>query len=105
MNDTLLLIIVPVVALGGLAGMAYWLQRRARKNGAIANLVLPTVKPLCPVGRSLLWVTRILVAIMIISVIAYFVFGSLWIIWIAFGSVALRLIVGWVGRFVRLTGK
>lgn len=105
MSDTLLLIIVPVVALGGLAGVAYWLERRSKKKGPIANLELPNEPPMGPVGKTLLWASRILIVLMVISVIACFAFKMFWLIWISGGCIVLGLVAGRVGRVARLTGK
>ncbi len=105
MNDTLLLIIVPLAALGGLAGIAYWLQRRSKKKGAIANFELPTRPPLGPTGRLLRKGWRGLIALMFISVVAYFIFGQLWMIWVTFGCIGLGLVATWFYRIVQWTGK
>ncbi len=105
MNDTLPLIIVPVIALGTLAGAAYLLQRRSRKKGPIANFELPKPLPPGPTGRILIWGLRALIALMFISIIAYFIFGKLWIVWITFGCIVLGLAAAWFFRIVRLVGK
>lgn len=101
MDDLAYITAVLVVTIGGLAGVAYLLDRRRKTSGAIG----PKLPELGPTGRVLLWVIRVLVAIMVLSVIGIFVFGSPLLIWIAAGCLGLYLIVGRVFQVVRLAGK
>jgi hypothetical protein len=101
MSNVLLLIFVPMLALGGLASVAYLLDRRAKKSHLI-SLKLPEPGPL---SRVLLWIARILVAFMILSIVGAFAFRLLALALIAAGCLALYIIDGLIYRSVRLTGK
>lgn len=101
MNDVALIVTVLVVAIGGLAGVAYLLERRSRASGAVG----PELPQLGPLGRILLWVIRALVAVMVLSIVAAFVFQAIYLGWVAAGALLVCLIVGRVFRIVRAVGK
>ena len=101
MNDITYIITVLVVAIGGLAGFAHLLDRRRKTSGAIGT----ELSEPGPTGRILLWVIRILVVVMVLSVIGTFAFGVPFLIWIAAGCLVLYLVIGRVYQIVRLAGK
>ena len=100
MSDRILLIIVPAVALGGLVGIAYLLDQRTKKNQPVG----PKLPEPGPLGRSLLWITRALVVIMLLSIIGAFVFKSLALAGVTAGCLALYIINGLIFRAIRLSG-
>ena len=103
MNDVVLIVTVLVVAIGGLAGVAYLLDKRRKTRGAIGpQLELP---PLGPVGRGLLWVIRGLVVMMVLAIVVGIAFRVTALIWLAAGCLLVYLLVGWILRVVRLSGK
>ena len=61
MSDTLFIILVLFVAIGGLVGVAYFLDKRGKKSKPIR----PPLPEPGPTGRVLLWIARILVVIMV----------------------------------------
>ena len=97
MDDVTLILVVLAAAVGGLAGVAYWLDRR-RKPPPVKN-------PAGPLGRALLWAIRILVGLMVISVIAFFASSSLVFLYVAAGCLVIYLIVGRIYQAIRLAGK
>ena len=101
MTDTLFIILVIISAVGTLLGVAYILDRRGKKSNPAAN----TLPHLGPVGQMLLWVARILIAVMIISIIGSFVFDSLALVWLSASCLALYILDGILYRIIRATGK
>lgn len=101
MDDITYIIAVLAIFIGGLAGVAHLLDKRHQKLGALG----PKVPELGSMGRILLWVIRILVAVMVLAVIGTFGFGMPFLIWIAAGCLVLYLIVGRVFQVIRLAGK
>ena len=101
MSGTLFIMLVLVIGLGGLVGVAYWLDERAKSSKPLGP-VLPTPGP---IGRILLWIARILVVFMVLSIIGAFVFRSLSLAWITGGCLTLYIIDGMIYRVVRGTGK
>lgn len=105
MNDAALTILILIVAIGGLAGVAYLLDRR-RKSGQKNLLGLPDLeRPLGPVGRGLLWTIRVLVFLMVLSFIGFFVFSSVTFLYVAAVCLVIYFLVGRAFRIVRLSGK
>jgi hypothetical protein len=105
MNDTALTIGILVVAIGGLAAIAYLIDRR-RKSGQENLLGLPDLgRPLGPVGRGLLWAIRGLVVAMVLSFTGFFVFSSLTYLYVAAACLVLYLVLGRILQIVRLSGK
>ncbi len=101
MNDATLIVLVLVAAIGGLAGVAYLLdRRRSRAEPPASELPAPG-----PIARVLLWVVRLLVAVMVVSVIGFFVLRSLTPIWFAAGALIAYAIVGRLYQVARLTGR
>ena len=100
MNDIALIVIVLAAAIGGLAGVAYLLEKRRKVSGAIG----PELPELGPIGSVLLWVIRGLVAIMVLSIIGAFAF-NISLAWVAVGSLVVYMIVGRVLQIIRLAGK
>ena len=101
MNDILFIILVLVVAIGGVVSVAYLLDKRRKKSNPIG----PTLPKLGLIGRILLWIARILVGFMVFSIIGVFVFRSLPLVWFTAGFLALYILDGIIYRVVRLTGK
>jgi hypothetical protein len=101
MSDTLLFILVPVILIGGLVGVAYFLDQRGRKSRP-AETVLPAPGP---IGNILLWIVRILVVLMILSIIGAFVFRSMSLVRLTGSGIGLYILIGLIYRFVRLAGK
>ena len=101
MSDTLTLILVPVVLIGGLVAVAYLLDKRGKKSGPVG----PTLPPPGAIGNILLWAARILVILMVLSIIGAFVFRSLPLAWLTGSFLLLYIVDGTIYRFVRLTGK
>ncbi len=103
MNDVVLIVTVLIVAIGGLAGIAYLLDRRQKRHGAIGpRLELP---PPGPVGRVLLWVIRALVVMMVLAIVIGIAFRVIALIWLAAGCLLVYVLAGWILRVVRLSGK
>ena len=101
MSNGLVIILVVVIGIGGLIGGAYLLDRRAKKRDPIGTK-LPGPGPL---GRILLWIGRILVVLMVLSIIGAFVFKSLFLAWITVGCLTLYIIVGIIYRTILAVGK
>jgi hypothetical protein len=101
MSDTFILILVPVVLIAGLVGAAYFLDQRGRKSRS-AEPVLPAPGP---IGNIILWVVRLLVVLMVLSIIGAFVFRSMALVWFTGGCIGLYVVIGVIHRFVRLAGK
>jgi hypothetical protein len=100
-NDVLLIIVVLAVAIGGLVGVAYLLQRRSRASGAVG----PELPRLGPLGKTLLWIIRGLVAIMVLAIVGVFVLQSIYPVWVAGGALLGYLVVRAVFPVVRAAGK
>ena len=101
MSDTLFIILVLFVAIGGLVGVAYFLDKRGKKSKPIR----PPLPEPGPTGRVLLWIARILVVIMVLSIIGAFVFSSLLLAWLTASCLFLYIVDGIIYRVVRMTGK
>jgi hypothetical protein len=101
MDDLTYSIAVLVVLIGGLVGVAHWLDRRRKAAGSLG----PALPPLGPVGRVLLWLIWALVAGMVLALISAFVLGMPPLIWVSVGCLVLYLIVMWLFQVVRLAGK
>ena len=101
MSDIVFIILVLVVAIGGLVGVAYLLDKRRKKSNPIGS----TLPDLGPIGRILLWIARIIVGFMVLSIIGAFVFRYLPLVWFTASCLALYILNGIIFRVVRLTGK
>ncbi len=101
MSDALIIILVLVVGIGGLVAAAYFLDQRRKKSGPIGS-ALPQPGP---IGRVLLWIARILVVLMVLSIVGAFAFQSLPLAWLTASCLALYIIDGIAYRVVRLTDK
>jgi hypothetical protein len=101
MSDTFILILVPVVLIAGLIGAAYFLDKRGRKSRP-AEPVFPAP---APIGKTLLWIVRILVVLMVLSIMGAFVFRSMALVWFTGGCIGLYIVIGLIHRFVRLADK
>jgi hypothetical protein len=101
MNDVALIVAVLVVAIGGLVAVAYLLERRRKRAGPVG----PEPPPPGPLGRALVWVVRGLVAVMVLSLIGFFAFGVIFLVWVAAGCLLAYLVVGRAYQIVRLAGK
>ncbi len=101
MDDAALIVIVLVVAIAGVAGIAYLLERRRKAFGAMG----PELPELGPVGTALLWTIRGLVAIMVFSIMGVFAFRTTDLAWVAAGCLVIYIIVRWLFRIIRASGK
>jgi hypothetical protein len=101
MSDALFVVIVLVVALGGLAAAAYLIEKRSKKSPS----KVPLMPEPGPVGRVLFWVTRVLVVFLVLCAVGAFVFKSLALVWVAFGLILLGVVIGRIYHGVRLFGK
>lgn len=101
MSDTLMLILVPVVLIGGLVAAAYFLDNRGGKSRP-AEIVLPAPGP---ISNILLWIVRILVVVMVLSIIGAFVLRSMSLVWFTGTCIGVYVVIGLIYRFVRLAGK
>lgn len=101
MSDTFILILVPVVLIGGLVGAAYFLDNRGRKSSPVETVFPPPG----PIGKILLWMVRILVVLMVLSIIGAFVFQSMALVWFTGACIGLYVAIGVIHRFVRFAGK
>jgi hypothetical protein len=101
MNDTLFIILVLFVAIGCLVGVAYFLDKRGKKSKPIR----PSLPEPGPTARILLWIARILVVIIVLSIIGAFVFSSLSLAWVTAGCLFLYIVDGIIYRMVLMTGK
>ncbi len=99
-NDIALIVIVLAVAIGGLAGVAYLLERRRKVSGAVG----PELPELDPTGKVLLWVIRGLVAVIVLSIVGAFTF-DMSLAWVAVGALIVYVIIGRVFQVIRLAGK
>ena len=81
--------------------MAYFLDKRSKKSKpAAADLPEPDSK-----GKVMLWIIRILVVLMVLSIIGFFVFRSRSFLWVTGISLGIYVIIGYIFRIVRLLGK
>jgi hypothetical protein len=101
MNDTFYIIIVLFTLIGGLILAAYFLEKRGKIDKP-NNQNLPE---LGRVGKILLWIIRILVITMALSLVGGFVFKSLPLFWVTASCLLLYVIVGIIFRIIRLAGK
>ena len=101
MSDTLLIIVVLAIAVGGLVAVAYLLDKRGKKSQPIG----PTLPESGPIGKLLLWIARIMVALMMLSIIGAFVYRSLALASFTGCCLAIYIIDGIIYRIVRLSGK
>jgi len=102
MENPLLLVVALVMILGMIPAVAYWLERRSRKKKPIGGLALP---PVGPWGRRLLWPIRILQFLMVVTVVIVLAFGRVWVVWVTAAFLALWIVLSWIYRIVRLSGK
>lgn len=100
MNDTQLIIVVLVIAIGSLAGIAYLLDARSKKKGT-----KPILPELGPIGLKFLWAIRIIIFAMLFCIVLYLLFKSIIFVWIAGVFMVAYMIVGRIGAFYRLSGK
>jgi len=100
MSDEMLIIVVLGGAIGGIAGVAYLLDRRNRSSGTSQSMAPEPGSA----GYVLMWATRVLVAMMVLLLIAFFVFRSFVFLWIAGGCVLVAMVVGQIRRIIRLGG-
>src|SRR5262245_35617756 len=106
MNETTLSIIVVIIMLIGLAGAAYFLDRRNRTHGPIGGPAMQvTIPKPGPWARTLMIVGRISLIAMIASIIGAYIFHTMTFVWVALGLLGFILVIGQVLRFVRLLGK
>lgn len=104
--DTLVSIFIIIVFLGGLAGIAYLLEKRSKRKGPLLGVDIE--KDLPPPGRLYKIshiITRVLIVFMVLSLIVYFFTKSLVPVWVALAFLGLALLVGWVRRIAGFTGK
>ena len=101
MNDALLIITVPVVIVGGLVAVAYLLDKRGKAHRPSD----PPLPELGPLGKILLWIARILVVLMVLSLIGAIVFRSLPLASLTGSGLLVYILDGVLYRVVRLTGK
>ena len=101
MSNSLVIILVVVIGIGSLVAVAFFLDQRRKKSGPVG----PAWPPLGPFGKLLLWIARILVGLMVLSIIGAFVFRSLILVLVTAFSLALYLVVGFVYRIVRAAGR
>ena len=101
MSDIALIVIVLVIAIGGLVGVAFLLDRRRKRSGAIG----PELPERGPAGRVFVWILRLIVAAMLLSVIAGVILrDALWI-WIALGLLFLYSVARLLLGIIRVAGK
>ena len=101
MNDILLIILVLVVAMGGVMGVAYLLDKRGKKPKSAAR----TLIELGPLGRAVVLVGKVLLGLTVTSLICTFAFNSLPFAWLSASWLALYVLDGLIYRIIRLTGK
>lgn len=101
MSDTLIIILIVVIEIGSLVAMAYFLDQRRKKTEPVG----PALPPLGPGGKILLWIARILVGLMVVSIVGAFALRSILLAWLTASCLALYLITGFVFRIVRADGK
>jgi hypothetical protein len=70
MSETLLIIIVLFVGIGGLVGVGYFLDRHIQNSKPVG----PVLSELGPTGKVLLQIVRILVIMMVLSLIGFVAF-------------------------------
>ena len=101
MNETALVLTVLIIAIGGLAGVAYLLQKRRKGTDPSA----PDIPSPGPIGRALFWIVRVLVVLMVLSIISFFVLQSMTFLWVAAILLLAYLVVGRIYQIVLLAGK
>ena len=101
MSNTILIILVLIGAIGSVVFIAYILDRRSKKVKSTGS---PLRKP-GPIGKIFLWIARILVAVMVLSIIGAFAFQSLALAWFTGACILLYIIDGMIYRVLLLTGR
>jgi len=101
MSDTLFIILVLLVAAGGVLGVAYMMDKRDKKSKPVDH----PLPELGPIGRMLLWGGRVFIVLAVLSVIGAFVFNSLPFVGLAASCIALYILSGIIYRIVRPTGR
>jgi predicted membrane-bound spermidine synthase len=101
MDESILILVVLAIAIGGLVGVASLLQRRQiRSKDTRSELPMPG-----PVAQTLLWAIRLLIVGMVLSVIGFFVFKTLSAVWIALGLLIGYMVIGRLYQIARIAGK
>ncbi len=100
MSDTLTASLFFVIGMAAILGIAYLLDRRR-----VAQTIGRLPHPLGPAGRILLWTSRLLVAVMLLSMVGAWFLRSLPLAWLAGISTLLGLINGFIPEAVREVGQ
>ncbi len=100
-EDSLFVLAVILVGVGGLIGIAYSLDVRRARHGPLG----PALPRPGALGRTLWWTARLLAGVMLLSVALAYVLHLPNLAWIALGCLALFFIDHVIYRLIRLTGK
>ena len=101
MNDAALIVAVLVIAIGGIVGFAYLLDRRRIARGPVG----PELPPIGPLGRAFLWIRRVLVALMVLSLVGFFALREMALAWVALGCLLAYVVLNRVDSVIRVIGK
>jgi hypothetical protein len=105
-SETFLSIALVIVLLLGLAGAAYFLQKRSKQSGPIGGPEFQIKHPAPgPITKTLTYISRGLLVVMVLSTIGGFLFSSMILFYIAGGCLLLGLILGQVHRIAIWSGK
>jgi len=106
LDETTIGLVVGAIALGGLFGTAFLLQRRARSRGPIGGpSINQRLPPQGPVGRVLFVASRLLIGGMILAILGTFLFRTITLAWVAAALLLLGLVIGFARQFVDVLGK
>jgi hypothetical protein len=104
--DTLVSIFIIIVLLCGLAGIAYFLEKRSKQKGPIGGAVIQAeLPPPGPLYKISVYSIRILTALMVLSIIVFVITNSKTSLWIGLAFLGLYFIAVWTRRIARLSGK
>ncbi len=101
MSDIVTASLFFVIGMAAILAIAYLLDRRRK----VSQPIEPVHLPLGPTGRIFLWITRGLVAIMILAMVGALTLRSLPLAWLAAGCAVLGLVNGFILEAVRLAGR
>jgi hypothetical protein len=104
--DTLVSILIIIILLVGLAGISYFLEKRSKRKGPLLGADIEAdLPPPGPLYIFSIYLTRILIALMVLSIIVGLITKSLTPVWIGLALLGLAYIVGWIRRIAGLIGK
>jgi hypothetical protein len=106
MDETTLDIAMVVVLLLGLVGSTYYLEKLSKRRGPIGGSAMQIeIRPPGPITKTLIYIARGLVSVMVLTIFGGFIFHSMILFYIGGGCLILAYILTRVRLLARLSGK